>query len=193
MIGNDVVDLQLASRQSNWRRKGFLEKVFSAEEQQQIIASTKPDGLVWLFWSMKEAAYKAHQRRLQLPRKINWQEFRCSLSYISEEAASGMVKTESDEYFTISEISKDYVHTSAETQATTTVKNGIFETSSAGMKQRFLQHISEAFQIPELQLQLQKNQHGIPYVTCQKEVFFEAFSFSEHGRFSAFSMVVNDL
>ncbi|MGB7841855.1 MAG: 4'-phosphopantetheinyl transferase superfamily protein, partial [Salinimicrobium sp.] len=72
MIGNDVVDLQLASRQSNWRRKGFLEKVFSAEEQQQIIASARPDRLVWLFWSMKEAAYKAHQRRLQLPRKINW-------------------------------------------------------------------------------------------------------------------------
>lgn len=193
MIGNDVVDLQLALRQSNWRRKGFLEKVFSAEEQQQIIESTQPDHMVWLFWSMKEAAYKAHQRRFHLPRKINWQEFRCALSCVSKVAASGIVKTGNYEYITASEISIDYVHTSAETPATAAVKNGIFETSSAGMKQRFLQHISEAFQVSEQQLHLQKNQLGIPFITCHKKVFFEAFSFSGHGRFCAFSMAVNDL
>ena len=35
MLGNDVVDLQLAAVQSDWRKKGFLDKVFSAEEQEK--------------------------------------------------------------------------------------------------------------------------------------------------------------
>ena len=34
MIGNDVVDLRRALVESNWKRKGFLTKVFSDSEQQ---------------------------------------------------------------------------------------------------------------------------------------------------------------
>ena len=33
MIGNDIVDLNLAERQSNWQRPGFLEKQFTIQEQ----------------------------------------------------------------------------------------------------------------------------------------------------------------
>ena len=58
MIGNDIIDLSLAKTQSNWQRKGFLEKQFSANEQQLILAATNSFILVWRFWSMKEAAYK---------------------------------------------------------------------------------------------------------------------------------------
>ena len=29
MIGNDIVDLSLAAIQSNWQRRGFLEKQFT--------------------------------------------------------------------------------------------------------------------------------------------------------------------
>ena len=34
MIGNDIVDLDLARKESNWKRKGFLDKIFSLQEQQ---------------------------------------------------------------------------------------------------------------------------------------------------------------
>ena len=37
MVGNDLVDLQIAKSQSNWRRKGFLEKQFTIKEQQLIL------------------------------------------------------------------------------------------------------------------------------------------------------------
>ena len=37
MIGNDIVDLKLAKNQSNWQRKGFLEKQFTEEEQKTIL------------------------------------------------------------------------------------------------------------------------------------------------------------
>lgn len=193
MIGNDVVDLEFAARQSNWRRKGFLQKVFSEGEQQLILGSSRPYRLVWLLWSMKEAAYKAQQRRFDLPRKLNWHEFRCFLNSYSTIAASGVVKTGDSEYFTSSEISGKYIHTSAETSETRTAKNGIFETSSEEMKRLFLQKLSAALNFPEQELSLQKNFHGIPYVAWEKKEIFSSFSFSGHGRYCAFSMAVNDL
>ena len=36
-IGNDIVDLSLAKIQSNWQRKGFLEKQFTQKEQIEIL------------------------------------------------------------------------------------------------------------------------------------------------------------
>ena len=31
MIGNDVIDLQQSRQESNWQRKGFLEKLFTQQ------------------------------------------------------------------------------------------------------------------------------------------------------------------
>lgn len=62
MIGNDVIDLNLAAIQSNWQRKGFMDRIFTASEQQFIFSSANPETMVWLLWSMKEAAYKIYNR-----------------------------------------------------------------------------------------------------------------------------------
>lgn len=58
MIGNDVIDLALAEQESNWQRKGFLDKLFTAEEQKLIHQSRYPTEMVWILWSRKEAVYK---------------------------------------------------------------------------------------------------------------------------------------
>ncbi|WP_343743850.1 4'-phosphopantetheinyl transferase superfamily protein [Chitinophaga sp.] len=62
MIGNDVVDLQLAAVESNWRRRGYLDKLFSPAEQQLIAQAVDQHRMVWLLWSAKEAAYKIIHR-----------------------------------------------------------------------------------------------------------------------------------
>ena len=62
MIGNDVIDLTLANQESNWKRKGFLQKLFSASEQQRILKSANPSQMVWILWSIKESVYKANLR-----------------------------------------------------------------------------------------------------------------------------------
>ena len=62
MLGNDIIDLQKAGLESNWRRKGYLDKLFNTEEQQQILLSNHPETTLWVFWSMKEAAYKIINR-----------------------------------------------------------------------------------------------------------------------------------
>ena len=56
MIGNDIIDLSLAKIESNWQRKGFLEKQFTAKEQQLILEAPNSFVMVWRLWSMKEAA-----------------------------------------------------------------------------------------------------------------------------------------
>lgn len=63
MIGNDVIDLTLAVTQSNWQRKGFMDKLFTISEQQEIMLSSDPEKSVWIYWSMKEAVYKIYNRQ----------------------------------------------------------------------------------------------------------------------------------
>ena len=66
MIGNDIVDLKLASIQSNWQRKGFLNKVFTKKEQTLILNASNSFEMVWLLWSIKESAYKVYIQQLSL-------------------------------------------------------------------------------------------------------------------------------
>ena len=56
MIGNDVIDLQLAAVQSNWQRPGFREKIVTEGENHLIDAAEDPFQTVWRLWSMKESA-----------------------------------------------------------------------------------------------------------------------------------------
>jgi phosphopantetheine--protein transferase-like protein len=62
MIGNDVVDLVLAKKESNWKRKGFLDKIFTTFEQDLIQKASNQEEMVWMLWSIKESVYKAYQR-----------------------------------------------------------------------------------------------------------------------------------
>ena len=63
MIGNDIVDLALARQESNWRRKGFLDKIFTEKEQLLVKKAMNPEIMVWNLWSRKEAAYKIYNRQ----------------------------------------------------------------------------------------------------------------------------------
>ena len=60
MIGNDIVDLKQAAKDSSWKRPRFLDKIFTPREQQLIWSAKDQDQMVWLLWSMKEAAYKVN-------------------------------------------------------------------------------------------------------------------------------------
>lgn len=66
MIGNDIVDLIQARLQSNWKRNGFVEKIFTQKEQELIFSSNNPEKMVWNLWTRKEAAYKIFNRNTQI-------------------------------------------------------------------------------------------------------------------------------
>lgn len=58
MIGNDIVDLALAEKESNWKRKGYLDKIFTISEHFLIQKSKNQNLAVWNLWSRKESVYK---------------------------------------------------------------------------------------------------------------------------------------
>lgn len=112
MIGNDIVDLQQADKDSDWNRKGYLDKIFTEEEQFLISSGMYPSLMVWLLWSMKEAAYKINSRVTKL-RTFAPIRLRCNNLIILEGNATGNVLYEGEVYYTTSVFNEDYVHTTA--------------------------------------------------------------------------------
>ncbi len=108
MIGNDVVDLNLAKSQSNWRRPNYLQKIFTKDEQHYILASNNPDVTVWILWSRKEAAYKIVNRAERL-RKHNPQSYNCC----SDGLLLDFVDYADHKYFTKTFVSDGCVHSIA--------------------------------------------------------------------------------
>jgi phosphopantetheinyl transferase (holo-ACP synthase) len=65
MIGNDIIDLELAQLESNWQREGFLNKIVTSSEQKLIAKALDQETMFWYLWSLKEAAYKIYNRQTQ--------------------------------------------------------------------------------------------------------------------------------
>lgn len=105
MIGNDVIDLEKAAAESDWRRKGFLEKLFSADEMRLVLESENPEISVWNLWSRKEAAYKIFNRQTGI-RAFNPKHFHCC--GLSD---SGIVVFGNSKVYSRTETASRYVHT----------------------------------------------------------------------------------
>lgn len=108
MIGNDIVDLETAKRESNWKRNRFLDKIFTHQEQLLILNSELPEIMVWNLWSRKEAAYKIYNRDTNICGY-----FPTKLICFYESANFGTVSINNNLYHTQTTITKDYIHTVA--------------------------------------------------------------------------------
>lgn len=108
MIGNDIVDLALAKKESNWKRKGFLDKIFTMQEQMFINASENQENKVWDLWSRKEAAYKIYNRQTEI-RTFNPIQFEC----FDLDEDIGKVVFENQMYFTKTESTTTYIYSIA--------------------------------------------------------------------------------
>jgi phosphopantetheinyl transferase (holo-ACP synthase) len=156
VIGNDIVDLALARKESNWQRPGFLDKIFSIEEQFLILNAENPEEMVWNLWSRKEAAYKIYNRETGIRAYIPIQ-----LECIYETKNTGSVLCNGRIYYTKTKILNDVIHTIA------VVKKQYFKNLKAVDKR------TTVF----------KN-NGIPFVICNESQQIIPVSISHHGRFS---------
>lgn len=106
MIGNDLVDLDLAKSESNWERKGYFNKIFTDYEQKLILNSTNKSVLIWVLWSRKEAVYKIilqqNGTRGYYPLKIKNIDFE-----------KGLVEYNNKIFFTNTKITNSKIHTIA--------------------------------------------------------------------------------
>lgn len=108
MIGNDIVDLALARKESKWQRDRFLDKIFTKNEQQLILNDANPEIMVWNLWSRKEAAYKIYNQETGI-RGF----FPLQLECFYENATLGTVSIKGKSYFTQSKIENDSIYTIA--------------------------------------------------------------------------------
>lgn len=161
MIGNDVIDLRQTRIESNWMRKGFIQKVFTDQEQFLIANHPNPEIAVWTLWSMKEAAYKIWNRetkiRAYIPNKLH-----CSLLTQNSTDITGQVHYGSCTYYTKTIISKEHIHTIAV---------------------NFLNDLEHIIEIEKKEIL--KDKYGIPYLpTIADELKYDkAVSISNHGQF----------
>ncbi len=111
MIGNDVIDLVWTRKESNWKRPGFLNKLFTSQEQLLITTAENPEVMVWNLWSRKEAAYKIYNRETGIRAYIPLQ-----LECEYENESLGKVNCNGYTFYTQTVLSKDKIHTIALTQ-----------------------------------------------------------------------------
>ncbi|MDD2674308.1 4'-phosphopantetheinyl transferase family protein [Flavobacterium petrolei] len=155
MIGNDIVDLALAKKESNWQRNRFLDKIFTKNEQQMILNDANPEIMVWNLWSRKEAAYKIYNRETGI-RGFFPLQLDCSF----ENATLGTVSIKKKIYFTQSKIENDSIYTIAVAE-----------------KKHFdkIENISSSDEI-------YKN-NGIPFIIDSTSKIKKPVSITHHGRF----------
>ena len=191
MIGNDIVDLNVALVESNWQRKGFLSKIFTADEQELILNVKDSFKMVWLLWSMKESTYKVYEqqygKRFFAPKK-----FQCKLSTESR----GTVLINEEVYSTKSKINNDYISTIAISKSDDKVISANFELEDGSYK---TQH-SESYGKLKLEISLEnncsvkeinikKNNIGVPKLFLNNKKLSTSFSISHHGNYGSYSIL----
>ena len=159
MIGNDIVDLALARKESNWKRQGFLDKIFTPQEQMLISNSDNPEITVWNLWSRKEAAYKIYNRQTQM-RAFIPKQLECFDIKIDDEIVYGKVVCYNEVYFTKTTITSDYIATDA------VINNGDFDKIKA---------INPSTDIIKT--------NGIPNYFDTENKIWKPISKTHHGRF----------
>jgi phosphopantetheinyl transferase (holo-ACP synthase) len=155
VIGNDIIDLALAQKESNWKRRGFFDKIFTPKEQCLINSTENPEIMVWNLWSRKEAAYKIYNRQTGIRAYIPLQ-----LECVYENETSGSVLCNGNTYYTQTKISNDCINTVAVTDSS---------------------HFKKVVAVdPNIIIGKQK---GKPFITDNSGLIKTAVSVSHHGRF----------
>ncbi|WP_157504165.1 4'-phosphopantetheinyl transferase family protein [Flavobacterium profundi] len=108
-MGNDIVDLALAKRESNWKRKGYLNKLFTELEQNYIRTDKNQDIMVWILWSLKESTYKAYQR-IQINRGFYPQKIKIKSLEIKDAIAISTLELFGMDFFGKTTITTDWIH-----------------------------------------------------------------------------------
>ncbi|MCZ4225197.1 4'-phosphopantetheinyl transferase family protein [Pedobacter rhodius] len=175
MLGNDVVDLNLAKIQSNWRRKNYLDKIFTGEEQKLISLAENPDVTVWLLWSMKEAAYKIHNRTTN-KRLFNPISFQCQILELNNKTAKGFVKYDTLKFLTASEISSDFIHTIA-------TDNSLFFKNLNEWQNPYHSNYLSLFNSQTSGYQIYYNESGLPEIKNTHGKTIHDTSVSHHGNY----------
>lgn len=195
MIGNDVIDIRTTRQESNWKRKGFLQKLFTEKECQFILEGDDPEFLFWLIWSAKESAYKIihrnHQKMFFSPKQFEFLEDHFS----NENGITGRIKFEESFFDFKSEFDGNCIHTTAiQSGHLINYISEIFpivptnyQTQRAGVRTSLINWFSENMDSTQ-PIEVRKDELGIPnvYESGVKSACF--LSLAHHGGYGGFAI-----
>lgn len=174
MIGNDIVDLHLAERESNIHRPGFMDKLFMPDEKEMIAKATDPATMVWLLWSCKEAVYKIIHRSTR-ERKFAPQQFTGYLSQYNGTAAAGTVIYQQQIYYFHSSRIGSCIHTQAAVSPAVLQETDTF--TRYLLTPDYLPHMLTAEE------GFYKDEDGIPFIHDRYNGQSRPVSVSHHGKY----------
>ena len=141
-----------------------------------------------LFWSCKEAAYKAHQRRFNLKRAYNPLQFQYHISSVKTDSTIlGLVKIEDHLYFTVTTHSPGCIHSIATPENQQPVSLKIFRHEN-DLKAKLFREYSLLLKERQSNFSIQKNEQFIPFLFIENNKTEQAFSLSHHGKYAAFAI-----
>jgi phosphopantetheine--protein transferase-like protein len=195
MIGVDIVALGAVSNSFTIRKDRFLNKLFTIDEQQLITNSSSPENAVWLLWSMKESAWKAHQH-LDGKRLFNPKSFECQISpdFNPNQSIYGRVEAFDEIYTTHSVLNSKFVYSVAGVQDAdiqsfvVNFNNDSSAIQSSFLKEQLLAQVAIIQNVQLSALELVKSQSGIPKITFNGKLLPVNCSLSHHGPFGAYAL-----
>lgn len=184
MIGNDIIDLKLAKKESNYWRLGFLEKQFSLNEQALILSSSNSFLLVWRLWSMKEAAYKVYTQqnktRFFAPKK-----FYCKIGSDS----NGFVYYKNKLFYTSTEINHKYIFTLASSNEKTKAFSQIVNPNF--LDKTIKNKLEDETEFSSKGIVKKKLENGVPLYFHKNTLLTKSCSISHHGNYGVFTIILN--
>jgi phosphopantetheinyl transferase (holo-ACP synthase) len=191
VTGNDIVDIKIAAAESNWKRKGFLEKIFTLQEQQYLKEAAVPDEMVWKLWTMKESAYKIYTRQ-HGGRFFAPQKFSCTL--FTE--TTGIVEYDNNSCQTITFTTKDYIYSTARPKKVINAEfmNSCFylpQTALIRQQQFIYKKIIDRYSSitgeVKKNISIAKDKNGIPFLNGTGNLQIP-ISVTHHGNYAAFTI-----
>ncbi len=190
MTGNDIVDLNTAATESNWKRRGFIEKIFTPAEQHHILHASAPGLAVWRLWTMKESTYKVHIRQTGL-RLFAPQKYQCQIL----DDTRGFVNVDHKQFDTYSTLTKEYIYSSSRE------KNCHFNRSTdrcfsipgdadhqAFIRRKILLTYSTVTGENVNNIVIRKHALNIPFIHILGHNTLIPVSITHHGRYAAFTI-----
>jgi phosphopantetheinyl transferase (holo-ACP synthase) len=172
MLGNDVVDLKLAKQQIRWNTKAFQQKVLHPKEMNQYNSSPLRYNDFWKIWSIKETAYKAHQRNKNHRPKFNPFDFLVEIN----SSTSSKVILDNYEYNIISFVTDKYIYSYTASNDVYSVQN-----FDLNLKNTFY---NEGLKRQYLNNRVIKNEYGIPFLLENNKAV--PISITHHGSYFAY-------
>ena len=186
MIGNDIIDLNVAGLNSRWQEQRFLDKLFTQVEQEFILKDELRFQNIWRLWSMKESTYKIVVREKKSS-SFNPKSFHCKITSDS----SGIVLFGDHAFKTTTKYNTDIIYTTAQVKETLQITD-YFKldnpSQSYQLKSTAIHAYSQLKSLSESSISIEKDRIGVPHFFIDRTLQTDALTLTHHGQYAGFAI-----